>query len=66
LRIRVLGKIFGPNRENITTDWGKLHTEELRGLYPSPNIAVVTNQEGWDRWGVWNVWRRGDVNIGFC
>jgi hypothetical protein len=34
----VLRKIFGSNREEVTEDWRKLHTEELLDLYSSPNI----------------------------
>jgi hypothetical protein len=29
----VLRKIFGPERDEVTGDWRKLHSEELRGLY---------------------------------
>jgi hypothetical protein len=34
---RVLIKIFGPKRDEVTRDWRKL-TEELQNLYSSPNI----------------------------
>jgi hypothetical protein len=30
---RVLRRIFGPEREEITGDWRKLHNEELHNLY---------------------------------
>jgi hypothetical protein len=30
--------IFGPKRYEGTGEWGKLHNEELRNLYSSPNI----------------------------
>jgi hypothetical protein len=30
--------IFGPKRDEVTGGWRKLHNEELRNLYPSPNI----------------------------
>jgi hypothetical protein len=36
---RVLGRIFGPKRDNVTGDWRKLHNEELHNLYSSPNIS---------------------------
>jgi hypothetical protein len=29
---RVLGKIFGPKRDEVTGEWRKLHTEELNNL----------------------------------
>jgi hypothetical protein len=35
---RVLRRIFGPKRDEVTGDWRKLHKEELRNLYSSPNI----------------------------
>jgi hypothetical protein len=35
---RVLGRIFGPKRDEVTGDWRKLHNEELHNLYSSPNI----------------------------
>ena len=36
---RVLKIIFGPKRDGVTGEWGKLHTEELNDLYSSPNIV---------------------------
>jgi len=38
---RVLRRIFGPNRDEVTGEWRKLHNEELRDLYPLPNIVRV-------------------------
>jgi hypothetical protein len=35
---RVLGRVFGPKRDEVTGDWRKLHNEELHNLYSSPNI----------------------------
>jgi hypothetical protein len=34
---RVLRRIFGPKRDDVTGEWRKLHNEELN-LYSSPNI----------------------------
>jgi hypothetical protein len=34
---RVLRRIFGPKRDDVTGGWRKLHNEELHGLYSSPN-----------------------------
>ena len=34
---RVLRRIFGPKRDEVTGDWRKLHNEELNDLYCSPN-----------------------------
>jgi hypothetical protein len=38
---RVLRRIFGPKRDEVTGEWRKLHKEELHDLYTSPNIMWV-------------------------
>jgi hypothetical protein len=38
---RVLWRIFGPKREEVTGEWRKLHNEELNGLYSLPNTVRV-------------------------
>jgi hypothetical protein len=35
---RVLRRIFGPKRDEVTREWRKLHNEELHKLYSSPDI----------------------------
>jgi hypothetical protein len=35
---RVLRRIFGPKRDEVTREWRKFHSEELHNLYSSPNI----------------------------
>jgi hypothetical protein len=35
---RVLRRIFGPKRDEVTGEWRKLHGEKLHNLYSSPNI----------------------------
>jgi hypothetical protein len=35
---RVLRRIFGPKRDEVTGEWRKLHSGELHDLYSSPNI----------------------------
>jgi hypothetical protein len=37
----VLRRIFGPNRDEVTAQWRKLHTGVLNDLYPSPTIDRV-------------------------
>jgi hypothetical protein len=34
---RVLRRIFGPKRAEVTGEWSKLHSEELHNLYSSPD-----------------------------
>jgi hypothetical protein len=41
LENRVLRRIFGPKRDEVTWEWRKLHNEELYGMYSSPNIIQV-------------------------
>jgi hypothetical protein len=38
---RVLRRIFGPRRNEVTGEWRKLHNEELRELYSSPSIIRI-------------------------
>jgi hypothetical protein len=38
---RVIRRIFGPKRDEVTGGWRKLHNEELHGLYSLPSIVRV-------------------------
>ena len=38
---RVLRRIFGSKRDEVTGEWRKLHNKELSDLYSSPNIIQV-------------------------
>jgi hypothetical protein len=38
---RVLRRIMGPNRNEVTGEWRKIHNEELNDLYCSSNIVQV-------------------------
>jgi hypothetical protein len=38
---RVLRRIFGLKRDEVTAEWRKLHNEELRDLYSSPCIIRI-------------------------
>jgi len=38
---RVLRRIFGPKRDEVTGEWRKLHNEEFNDLYCSPYIVRV-------------------------
>jgi hypothetical protein len=35
---RVLRRIFGTKRDEVTGDWRNLHNEEIHNLYSSPSI----------------------------
>ena len=38
---RVLRRIFGPKRDEVTGEWRKLDNVEFNDLYSSPNIVQV-------------------------
>jgi hypothetical protein len=41
---RVLGRIFGPKRDEVTGEWRKLPIGELHNLYSSPVSLGRSNQ----------------------
>jgi hypothetical protein len=43
---RVLRRIFGPRREEMTGGWRKLHNEKLHDLYSSPSIIRMIKSKG--------------------
>jgi hypothetical protein len=38
---RVLRRIFGLKRDEVTGEWRKLHNKELNDLYSSPSIIRI-------------------------
>jgi hypothetical protein len=40
-RLRVLRRVFGPKRDEVTGGWRKLHNEELHNLYSSPSLIEI-------------------------
>jgi hypothetical protein len=47
---RVLRRIFGLKRDEVTADWRKLHNEELHNLYSSPSvIRMIKPRTRWAR-----------------
>jgi hypothetical protein len=46
---RVLRRIFGPKRDEVTGEWRKLHSKEFHNLYSSPDIIrqVKSSQMRW-------------------
>jgi hypothetical protein len=54
---RVLRRIFGTKRDEVTREWRRLHSEELNDLYSSPSIVrVIKSRMRWTR----HVARMGD------
>ena len=46
---RVLRRVCGPKRDEVTGEWRKLHNEELSDLYSLPSIVRVV-KSGRMRW----------------
>jgi hypothetical protein len=55
---RVLRRIFGPKRDEVTGEWRRLRNKELYALYCSPNIIRIIISRGL-RWAG-HVARMGD------
>jgi hypothetical protein len=55
---RMLRRVFGPKRDDVTGEWRKLHNEELHDLYSSPSIIRIIKSRRM-RW-VGHVARMGD------
>ena len=47
----LLGRKFGPRRDEVTAEWRRLHNEELNDLYSSRSIvrAIKSRQKRWAR-----------------
>jgi hypothetical protein len=41
---RVLRRIFGPKKEDVTGEWRKLHNEEFHNLYSSSDIRQMKSR----------------------
>jgi hypothetical protein len=50
---RVLKRIFGPRRDEVTGGWRKLYNKELCDLYSSPSIIRIIKSRRM-RWA-WHV-----------
>jgi hypothetical protein len=58
--VRVLRRVFGPKKDEVTGEWRKLHNEELSDLYSLPNIVWVVKSRR-----MCCVWGRGELCTGF-
>jgi hypothetical protein len=38
---RVLSRIFGPEKDEVTGEWRNLYNKELRNMYSSPSITRI-------------------------
>jgi hypothetical protein len=62
---RVLRRIFGPKRDEVTGDWRKLYNEELHNLYSPPNIIRMMKSRR-TRWvGHVILMGRSAMHVGF-
>jgi hypothetical protein len=62
---RVMNKIFGPKKDEVTREWRRLHDEELYAVYSSSGIIWVIKSRRL-RWsGRVARMGRGQVLIGF-
>jgi hypothetical protein len=65
---RMLRRVFGPRRHEVTGEWRKLHNEELNVLYSSLNIIRAIKSRGIRGRGAGHVVRVGErrgANRGF-
>jgi hypothetical protein len=54
---KVLRKIFGPKKDDVTAEWRKLHNVELHNLY----LLILlggSSQGEWGGQGMWHEWER--------
>jgi hypothetical protein len=62
---RVLRRVFGPKRDEVTGEWRRLHNEELNDLYSSPNIIGLIKSRRM-RWAAHVAYMgEGKVHTGF-
>jgi hypothetical protein len=39
---KMIGRLFGPKREEVKENWRKMHNEKLHNLFSSPYFIVMT------------------------
>jgi hypothetical protein len=55
---RVLRRVVGPKRDEVTGAWRKLHNEELNNLYSLPNIVQLVKSRRIEMGRMWREWGR--------
>jgi hypothetical protein len=63
--LRVLRRIFGPKRDEVTGDWRKVFNKELPNLYSSPSIIRMIKSRKMKWAGHVARMGRSGMNIGF-
>jgi hypothetical protein len=64
---RVLRRIFGPKRDEVTGEWRKLHNGVLHNLYSSPGIIRQTKSRRFEVGGACGTHGRGEKRVQvFC
>ena len=61
----MFSRIVGPEMDEVTREWRKLHIEELNDLYYSPNILPVIKSRRMKWAGHVARMGRGEVHTGF-
>jgi len=60
----VLRRISGPNREETTGGWRRLHNEEHRNLYSSSTTVIGWSNQSWKGRSTYPPWRRQEKHEG--
>jgi hypothetical protein len=60
----VLRNIFGARKDEVTGEWRRMHTEDIRDLYCLLNVIVVIISRRTKCVGVWSGWGRDIVDCG--
>jgi len=60
---RVLRRIFGPKRDEVTGEWRKLCNEELSDLNFSPSIVWMQIEKNEFGQSMWHIWGRESCSV---
>jgi hypothetical protein len=62
---RVLRRIFGPTKDEVTWEWRGLYNEGLIDEHPSPSIFYVIKSRRTERVELLEICGRGELPTGF-